>query len=268
MARPEPPRGSRGRRPVGLRTECVLAHRRGQQRDHHCQACRDGSGRLHRHCHGTRRRARRRLGAGAGGKRSCECEALRQFSLRHAAGDGRQLGDGEFLDAAARGRRQGPRDAAHCGLPGVENSGGRTQRRQGSGLAPRQQPPSNLRRAGGQGRGAAGTGQGDAQRPERFQADRAPTPEGRCTFQSRRHRSIHAGCRIARHACRAAQTAATLRGDREIVRCLRRRCRAGCGESSASAAWRGGDREEFLGRQARPRRSGTKPKPKSAARRR
>ncbi len=68
----------------------------------------------------ARRRTRCRLGAGARRKRSRRCEALRQSRLRHHARHRRQLGHGEFLDAAARGRRQGARDAACRGRQGVE----------------------------------------------------------------------------------------------------------------------------------------------------
>ena len=64
------------RQPV--RAQRLPAHRRRQQRDGDCQACRDGPGRLHRHRHDRRRGARRRLGAGARRKRAGRRQALRQ----------------------------------------------------------------------------------------------------------------------------------------------------------------------------------------------
>ncbi len=90
--------------------------------------------------------------------------------------------------------------------------------------------------------------------PKRFQADRQPPAARRRGVENRWHRAIHLGCGVARHAGGAAQAAAAIRRDGQILRCCRSCGGAGRGQGGAGAARRRRDCEELLGSEARPGR--------------
>ena len=184
-ARARPLRRSGCRR--ALRAQCLPAHRRRQQRDGHRQARRDGPGRLHRHRHHRRGGTRCRLDAGAGRERARRCEALCQSRLRHDAGNRRQLGDGQLLDAAARGRRQGARDAARRGRQGMEGARRRSDRRTSVVYHAASKRQASFGSLVATAATPAGSGHGDAQGPQGFQADRPRRAARRRAGEVRRH---------------------------------------------------------------------------------
>ena len=151
-------------------------------------------------------------------KRAGRCQALRQSRLRHDAGHRRQHGHGQFLDAAARGGRQGAGDAGRRSRGGVECAAGEltVERRRRPSRA--EQAPGDVRRLGGSGR-PAGAEQGGAQGPEGLQAHRPAAAAGRRAGQERRHGAIHARCDLPGHAGGAAAAPAAVRRHGQVVRC-------------------------------------------------
>ncbi len=143
-----------------------------------------------------------------------DCQALCQSRVRHDAGDGRQLRHGEFLDAASRSRRQGARHAAWPQRPGSGTFPRRsstwtrawfcTRRRNGSATFGSLVPAAAL---------LAGPRQGDAQGSQGFQAHRPKSAASRRAGQVRRHRAVHLGHGISRHAGGVAQATAAVRRD-------------------------------------------------------
>ncbi len=244
-------RGGNGR----LRSERVSAgrHRRQCHRDR--QACGNGAGRLYRPCHHRRRGARRRLGARAGGKRAGRCQALCQPGVRHDAGHGRKLGNGQFLAAASRSRRQGARRARGRRCQAVEHRARGARRRQGSDHPRRHAAACDVRILGSRGPFHGRSRQGRAQGPAGFQVDRATCAAGGRSGQVRRQCAIHVGHRIPRHARGFAPACAAVRGDGAGLRRDGRLRGPRGGQNRASAARNRRDRQQFLGRQARPRRS-------------
>ena len=100
-------RARRDRARRRFRAECIPAHHARRHRHRHREARRNGA---RTGIATIVAEARRRLVARARRKRAGRC-ALREPRVRHDAGDGRQLGHVELVAAAARSRRQGPRDA-------------------------------------------------------------------------------------------------------------------------------------------------------------
>ena len=190
------------------------------------------------------------IGARSGRERAGRCETLRQSRLRHDARHGRQLGDGQFLDAASRGRGQGACGAAGRGGQGMEGARRRTDGGARSCLSRRRQTTGALRGSGKDRGRPAGPGKCAAQGPEGLQADRPRGSARRCGGQVRRHRAIHHRRRVARHARGAVEAAAAVRRDRQILRWRRRRCRARGRQSGAGAARCGRGGEGLLGGQA------------------
>ena len=104
-------------------------------------------------------------------------------------------------------------------------------------------------------RGPARASHGDAERPQGLQADRPPSAARRCGGEIQRHGAIHPRRRAARHARGAAEAAAAVRRNGQILRWHGRECRARRRQSSAGAARRRRGGEELLGRQAGARRA-------------
>ena len=204
-----------------------------------------------------------------GGERAGRRQALCESRVRHDAGDGRQLRHGEFLDAASRSRRQGARRARGRSRQGVARSRGGARRGQGCGSAPEDATARDVRLPRSGRPLLADPRQGNAQGSPRFQAHRAKSAESRRAGQVRRHRAVHLGHGISRHARGVAAATAALRRDRAELRRNGGLGRAGGGQGRAGPARSRRDRHRLLGCQAwtgRARQSiGTKPMPRSAA---
>ena len=105
--------------------------------------------------------------------------------------------------AVLRGRRR----------QGVEHRALGARRRQGSGHPRRHAAACDVRILGSRGPFHGRSRQGRAQGPAGFQVDRATCAAGGRSGQVRRHRAIHVGHRIPRHARGVAQACAAVRGD-------------------------------------------------------
>ena len=154
-------------RPV--RAERLHPHRQHRQDDIGHPAGRDGAGGLHRDRHDPRRRTRLRLREGRARTLAAERQALRQSDVRHSGHRQFQL-DPRVLGQAAPGRRLRARDAGRGRRRAVAGRCRKLRRCQRQGHPCREQPHAHLRRACRCRRQAAGAGQTDAERSERFRA--------------------------------------------------------------------------------------------------
>ncbi len=247
-----PRRGPAGRR---LRAQRLPADRPGRQCHGDRQARGDGPGRLYRYRHHRRRGTRRGLEQGPRGKRARRRQALRQPGLRHHAGHRRQFGDGQLLDAIARGRGQGARDAGRGRRPPVASAGHRTAHPRRLRRTSGQPAQGQLRFAGRCGGGTAGAGKSAIEGSQGLPPDRSPGAARRRSRQDRRQCAIHPRRQPARHAGRPAPAPAAVRRHGEIVRRHGDQGDSGGGRGGPGAARRGGGRQGLLGGEARPRRA-------------
>ena len=214
------------------------AHRR-RQGPHHALDARDGPGRDDRHAHAARRGARHRLGqhhhrVGAGRR------ALRQPELRRPAADGRQQQHARHVEAAARGRVHGARDARLRRRQGLGRGRQHVLHAEGRRGARRQRSPRHLRVAGGQGGRAAGAEERPAQGSEGVHAARHRRPAARHPGQGERVGRV-------RRRRQAPRTAGGARGALPRVRRQGGQLQCRQGEGRARREARGADQHRRRG---------------------